>query len=110
VDRDRGPVKTTTPASTQANGVRFVAMNDITTVDHVIEAVRELSRERPVVIAQDIALEFDIDFATAVDLLNAAVRQDKVDVLRVVIEWSYDDDTPIEYDVYRPSDSENPIG
>lgn len=81
-------------------------MNQVTTVEHVVEAVRELSRERPVVIAQDIALEFDIDYASAVDLLNAGVRQDKIEVLRVVIEWTYgdDDDTPIEYDIYRPND------
>ena len=79
-------------------------MDEITTVEHVVEAVRELSRERPVVIAQDIALEFDIDYARAVDLLNEAVRLDEVDVLHVVIEWLYDDELPIEYDVYRPTE------
>jgi hypothetical protein len=82
-------------------------MDQITTVEHVIAAVQELSRERPVVIAQDIALEFDIDYVRAVDLLGEAVRQDQIEVARVVLEWSYDDDTPIEYDVYRPSDSSN---
>ena len=82
-------------------------MDQITTVEHVIAAVQELSRERPVVIAQDIALEFDIDYVRAVDLLGEAVRQDQIEVARVVLEWSYDDDTPIEYDVYRPSDASN---
>lgn len=82
-------------------------MDQITTVEHVIAAVYELSRERPVVIAQDIALEFDIDYVRAVDLLGEAVRQDQIEVARVVLEWSYDDDTPIEYDVYRPSDASN---
>jgi hypothetical protein len=82
-------------------------MEQITTVEHVIAAVQELSRERPVVIAQDIALEFDIDYVRAVHLLGEAVRQDQIEVARVVLEWSYDDDTPIEYDVYRPIDASN---
>jgi len=79
-------------------------VDEITTVDHVTEAVRELLRERPVVIAHDIALEFDIDYAHAVDLLTDAVRIDKLEMLHVAIEWLYDDDTPIEFDIYRTTD------
>ena len=52
-------------------------MNQVTTVDHVVEAVRELSRERPVVIAQDIALEFDIDYASASIFDAACVKPNR---------------------------------
>jgi len=57
----------------------------------------------PIVIAEDIALEFDIDKASAVELLTVAVREDKVEVLHVVTEWDYDDESAIEYDIYRPA-------
>jgi hypothetical protein len=75
-------------------------MAEIST-DDLAEAVRSLSLERPIVIAEDVALEFDIDKATALALLTAAVREDKVEILHVVTEWDYDDGDAIEYDVYR---------
>ena len=77
-------------------------MAEIST-DDLAEAVRSLSLERPIVIAEDVALEFDIDKATAVALLAAAVREDKVEVVHVVTDWDYDDQSAIEYDIYRAS-------